>query len=151
MAELSASIGAVTQSGVGQNFYIWGIQISGIGSLATGINFLVTIIKMRAPGMKWMKMPMFTWSVFSTCIIILFAFPILTVTLALLFLDRFGGAHFFTLDMGGNPMMYINLIWMWGHPEVYIVVLPAFGVFSEIVSTFSKKNCLVTNQWYLRC
>ncbi|CAM4417873.1 cbb3-type cytochrome c oxidase subunit I [Paenibacillus xylanexedens] len=126
--------------GVGQNFYIWGIQISGIGSLATGINFLVTIIKMRAPGMRWMKMPMFTWSVFSTCIIILFAFPILTVTLALLFLDRFAGAHFFTLDLGGNPMMYINLIWMWGHPEVYIVVLPAFGVFSEIVSTFSRKK-----------
>ncbi|MDF2650394.1 MAG: quinol oxidase subunit 1 [Paenibacillus sp.] len=126
--------------GVGQNFYIWGIQISGIGSLATGINFIVTILKMRAPGMKMMKMPMFTWSVFSSCIMIIFAFPILTVTLALLFLDRFLGAHFFTLDGGGNPMMYINLIWMWGHPEVYIVVIPAFGIFSEIVSTFSKKK-----------
>lgn len=126
--------------GVGQNFYIWGIQISGIGSLATGINFIVTILKMRAPGMKLMKMPMFTWSVFSSCIMIIFAFPILTVTLALLFLDRFLGAHFFTLDGGGNPMMYINLIWMWGHPEVYIVVVPAFGIFSEIVSTFSKKK-----------
>lgn len=126
--------------GVGQNFYIWGIQISGIGSLATGINFIVTILKMRAPGMKLMKMPMFTWSVFSSCIMIIFAFPILTVTLALLFLDRFLGAHFFTLDGGGNPMMYINLIWMWGHPEVYIVVIPAFGIFSEIVSTFSKKK-----------
>ncbi|OAS16308.1 cbb3-type cytochrome c oxidase subunit I [Paenibacillus oryzisoli] len=126
--------------GVGQNFYIWGIQISGIGSLATGINFIVTILKMRTPGMKLMNMPMFTWSVFSSCVIIIFAFPILTVTLALLFLDRFLGAHFFTLDGGGNPMMYINLIWMWGHPEVYIVVLPAFGIFSEIVSTFSKKK-----------
>ncbi|AEI45690.1 cbb3-type cytochrome c oxidase subunit I [Paenibacillus mucilaginosus] len=126
--------------GVGQNFYIWGIQISGIGSLATGINFIVTILKMRAPGMTLMKMPMFTWSVFSSCIIIIFAFPILTVTLALLFLDRFLGAHFFTLDGGGNPMMYINLIWMWGHPEVYIVILPAFGIFSEIVATFSKKT-----------
>ncbi|KQX66951.1 cbb3-type cytochrome c oxidase subunit I [Paenibacillus sp. Root444D2] len=126
--------------GVGQNFYIWGIQISGIGSLATGINFIVTILKMRAPGMKLMKMPMFTWSVFSSCIMIIFAFPILTVTLALLFLDRFLGAHFFTLDGGGNPMMYINLIWMWGHPEVYIVVVPAFGIFSEVVSTFSKKK-----------
>lgn len=126
--------------GVGQNFYIWGIQISGIGSLATGINFIVTILKMRAPGMKLMKMPMFTWSVFSSCIMIIFAFPILTVTLALLFLDRFFGAHFFTLDGGGNPMMYINLIWMWGHPEVYIIVVPAFGIFSEIVSTFSKKK-----------
>ncbi|NQX64529.1 cbb3-type cytochrome c oxidase subunit I [Paenibacillus alba] len=126
--------------GVGENFYIWGIQISGIGSLATGINFIVTILKMRAPGMKLMKMPMFTWSVFSSCIMIIFAFPILTVTLALLFLDRFLGAHFFTLDGGGNPMMYINLIWMWGHPEVYIVVVPAFGIFSEVVSTFSKKK-----------
>ncbi|TKJ85675.1 cytochrome ubiquinol oxidase subunit I [Paenibacillus sp. CFBP13512] len=126
--------------GPGQNFYIWGIQISGIGSLATGINFLVTIIKMRAPGMTFMKMPMFTWSVFATCVIIIFAFPILTVTLALLFIDRFAGAHFFTLDGGGNPMMYINLIWMWGHPEVYIVILPAFGIFSEIVSVFSRKK-----------
>lgn len=126
--------------GVGQNFYIWGIQISGIGSLATGINFIVTILKMRAPGMKLMQMPMFSWSVLSSCIIIIFAFPILTVTLALLFIDRFFGAHFFTMAGGGNPMMYVNLIWMWGHPEVYIVVLPAFGIFSEIVSTFSRKR-----------
>lgn len=126
--------------GVGQDFYIWGIQISGIGSLMTGINFIVTILKMRAPGMKLMKMPMFPWSVLSSCIAIIFAFPILTVTLALLFLDRYLGAHFFTLDGGGNPMMYINLIWMWGHPEVYIIVLPAFGIFSEIVATFSKKK-----------
>jgi cytochrome aa3-600 menaquinol oxidase subunit 1 len=126
--------------GVGQDFYIWGIQISGIGSLMTGINFIVTILKMRAPGMKLMKMPMFTWSVLSSCLTIILAFPILTVTLALLFIDRFLGAHFFTLDSGGNPMMYINLIWMWGHPEVYIIILPAFGIFSEIVSTFSKKR-----------
>ncbi|MCU6710706.1 cbb3-type cytochrome c oxidase subunit I [Paenibacillus sp. J5C_2022] len=126
--------------GVGQDFYIWGIQISGIGSLATGINFIVTILKMRAPGMKLMQMPMFSWSVLSSSVTILFAFPILTVTLFLLFLDRYLGAHFFTLDGGGNPMMYINLIWMWGHPEVYIVVLPAFGIFSEIVATFSKKK-----------
>ncbi|WP_274364884.1 cbb3-type cytochrome c oxidase subunit I [Paenibacillus thermotolerans] len=126
--------------GLGQNFYIWGIQISGIGSLATGINFIVTILKMRAPGMKLMKMPLFSWSVLSSCITIIFAFPILTVTLALLFLDRFLGAHFFTLDGGGNPMMYINLIWMWGHPEVYIVILPAFGIFSEVVATFAKKK-----------
>ncbi|MBO7743332.1 cbb3-type cytochrome c oxidase subunit I [Paenibacillus sp. MWE-103] len=126
--------------GVGQNFYIWGIQISGIGSLATGINFIVTILKMRAPGMKLMKMPMFTWSVFSSSVIIIFAFPILTVTLALLFIDRFLGGHLFTMDGGGNPMMYVNLIWMWGHPEVYIVVLPAFGIFSEIVATFSRKR-----------
>lgn len=134
LSELSGS------PGVGQDFYIWGIQISGIGSLATGINFVVTILKMRAPGMKLMKMPMFTWSVLSSCVTIMFAFPILTVTLFLLFLDRYLGAHFFTLDGGGNPMMYINLIWMWGHPEVYIVILPAFGIFSEIVATFSKKK-----------
>ncbi|GAA4719765.1 cbb3-type cytochrome c oxidase subunit I [Brevibacillus fulvus] len=126
--------------GPGQNFYIWGIQISGIGSLATGINFLVTILKMRAPGMKLMKMPLFSWSVLSSSIMIIFAFPILTVTLALLFIDRYFGAHFFTMTQGGNPMMYVNLIWMWGHPEVYILVIPAFGVFSEIVATFSKKR-----------
>lgn len=134
LSELSGS------PGLGQDFYIWGIQISGIGSLATGINFVVTILKMRAPGMKLMKMPMFSWSVLSSSITIILAFPILTVTLFLLFIDRYLGAHFFTLDGGGNPMMYINLIWMWGHPEVYIVVLPAFGIFSEIVSTFSKKK-----------
>ncbi|KRE40142.1 cbb3-type cytochrome c oxidase subunit I [Paenibacillus sp. Soil522] len=134
LSELSGS------PGLGQDFYIWGIQISGIGSLATGINFVVTILKMRAPGMKLMQMPMFVWSVLSSCITIMFAFPILTVTLFLLFIDRYLGAHFFTLDGGGNPMMYINLIWMWGHPEVYIIVLPAFGIFSEIVSTFSKKK-----------
>ncbi|MCC3375129.1 cbb3-type cytochrome c oxidase subunit I [Cohnella sp. REN36] len=126
--------------GVGQDFYIWGIQISGIGSLMTGINFIVTILKMRAPGMKLMKMPMFSWSVLSSCLTIILAFPILTVTLALLFIDRYFGAHFFTLDGGGNPMMYINLIWMWGHPEVYIVILPAFGIFSEVVATFSRKK-----------
>ncbi|WP_214626645.1 cbb3-type cytochrome c oxidase subunit I [Paenibacillus agaridevorans] len=134
LSELSGS------PGVGQDFYIWGIQISGIGSLATGINFVVTILKMRAPGMKLMKMPMFSWSVLSSCVTIMLAFPILTVTLFLLFLDRYLGAHFFTLDGGGNPMMYLNLIWMWGHPEVYIVVLPAFGIFSEIVATFAKKK-----------
>jgi cytochrome aa3-600 menaquinol oxidase subunit 1 len=126
--------------GVGQDFYLWGIQISGIGSLMTGINFIATILKMRAPGMSLMKMPMFSWSVLSSSITIIFAFPILTATLALLFLDRYLGAHFFTLDGGGNPMMYINLIWMWGHPEVYIVVLPAFGIFSEVVAAFSKKR-----------
>lgn len=126
--------------GVGQNFYIWGIQISGIGSLMTGINFIVTILKMRAPGMTLMKMPMFSWSVLASSLTIILAFPILTVTLFLLFLDRFLGAHFFTLDGGGNPMMYINLIWMWGHPEVYIVVLPAFGIFSEVTATFAKKR-----------
>lgn len=128
-----------TSPGPGENFYIWGIQLSGIGSLATGINFIVTILKMRTKGMSLMKMPLFTWSVLAASITIIIAFPVLTVTLALLFVDRFAGAHFFTILHGGYPMMYINLIWMWGHPEVYIVVLPAFGIYSEVVSTFSKK------------
>lgn len=126
--------------GVGENFWIWGVQISGIGSLATGINFVVTILKMRAPGMKMKYMPLFSWSVLSACITILAAFPVLTIALALLFVDRFFGAHIFTMTQGGNPMMFINLIWMWGHPEVYIVVLPAFGIYSEVVSTFSRKK-----------
>nr|WP_219836930.1 cbb3-type cytochrome c oxidase subunit I [Paenibacillus sp. R14(2021)] len=126
--------------GVGEDFYIWGVQISGIGSLMTGINFIVTIVKMRAPGMTWSRVPIFTWSVLSSCIAIIVAFPVLTVTLALVFLDRFLGAHFFTTDGGGNAMMYVNLIWMWGHPEVYIIVLPAFGVFSEVVAAFSRKR-----------
>lgn len=126
--------------GPGQNFWLWGVQISGIGSLATGINFIATILKCRAPGMTLMKMPLFTWSVLAACITICFAFPVLTVTLALLFIDRFADGHFFTMTGGGNPMMYVNLIWMWGHPEVYIVVLPAFGIYSEIVATFSKKR-----------
>jgi cytochrome aa3-600 menaquinol oxidase subunit 1 len=126
--------------GPGQNFWIWGIQISGIGSLATGINFVVTILKMRTPSMRLRDMPLFTWSVLSSSIAILGAFPILTVALIMLTIDRLFGGHFFTMDAGGNPMMWVNLIWMWGHPEVYIVVLPGFGVFSEVVATFSKKR-----------
>jgi cytochrome aa3-600 menaquinol oxidase subunit I len=127
-------------SGPGQNFYIMGLSISGIGSLATGINFIVTILKMRAPGMRLMDMPLFTWSVLSSCLTILIAFPVLTVALALLAVDRLMGGHFFTMLHGGNPMLFINLFWMWGHPEVYIAVLPAFGIFSEVVSTFSRKK-----------
>ena len=126
--------------GVGVDYWIWALQISGIGSLLSGINFMVTIFKMRAPGMTLMKMPIFSWSVLCSMFLVAFAFPILTVTLTLLSLDRLLGMHFFTSDMGGNPMMYINLIWAWGHPEVYILVLPAFGIFSEIVSTFSSKR-----------
>ncbi len=132
--------GIAFSPGVGVDYWIWSIQIAGIGSLLSGINFLVTILKMRAPGMSLMKMPLFSWSVLNTTALIIFAFPILTVTLALLALDRTMGMHFFTSDFGGNPMMYINLIWAWGHPEVYILVLPAFGVFSEIVPTFSGKK-----------
>lgn len=126
--------------GVGVDYWIWSLQIAGIGSLLSGINFFVTILKMRAPGMKLMQMPIFTWSALTSTFLIMFAFPILTATLALLSLDRLIDTNFFTSDGGGNPMMYVNLIWAWGHPEVYILVLPAFGIFSEVVATFSRKK-----------
>lgn len=126
--------------GVGVDYWIWSLQIAGIGSLMSGINFITTILKLRAKGMNMMKMPMFAWSVFGSMVLVAFAFPILTVTLTLLYLDRTLGMHFFTAGGGGNAMMYVNLIWAWGHPEVYILVLPAFGVFSEIVPTFSRKR-----------
>ncbi|MCD8524598.1 MAG: cytochrome o ubiquinol oxidase subunit I [Gammaproteobacteria bacterium] len=125
---------------VGVDYYIWSVQISGLGSLLSGINFFVTILKMRCPGMTLMRLPVFTWSVLASSILIIIAFPILTVTLALLLFDRYFGMHFFTVDFGGNAMMYVNLIWAWGHPEVYILILPAFGVFSEVVATFCKKR-----------
>lgn len=126
--------------GVGVDYWIWSLQLSGIGSLLSGINFIVTILKMRAPGMTLMKMPVFSWSVLISMTMVIFAFPILTVTLTLLYLDRTMGMHFFTAGDGGNMMMYVNLIWAWGHPEVYILVLPAFGIFSEVVATFSRKR-----------
>lgn len=126
--------------GPGENFYIMALQISGIGSMATGINFLVTILRMRAPGMTLMRMPLFSWSTLAASIIIIYAFPALTIALGLLLIDRVAGAHFFSMDHGGNPMMYTNLFWIWGHPEVYIVILPAFGVFSEIFPAFSGKR-----------
>ena len=126
--------------GVGVDYYIWALQISGIGTLLSGINFFVTILKMRCPGMTLMRMPIFTWTALAAMILVIISFPILTVTISLLFLDRFMGMHFFTSSFGGNPMMYINLIWAWGHPEVYILILPAFGVFSEVVATFCKKR-----------
>jgi cytochrome o ubiquinol oxidase subunit 1 len=126
--------------GVGVDYWIWSLQIAGIGSLLSGVNFITTILKLRARGMNLMKMPMFAWSVFGAMTLVIFAFPILTVTLTLLYLDRALGMHFFTAAGGGNPMMYVNLIWAWGHPEVYILVLPSFGIFSEIVSTYSRKR-----------
>lgn len=126
--------------GVGVDYWIWSLQIAGIGSLLSGINFFVTILKMRCKGMTLMKMPMFSWSVLGSTTLIIFAFPILTVALSLLALDRTLGMHFFTSGEGGNAMMYVNLIWAWGHPEVYILILPAFGVFSEVVATFSRKR-----------
>ncbi|MGL9759798.1 MAG: cytochrome o ubiquinol oxidase subunit I [Symbiopectobacterium sp.] len=126
--------------GVGVDYWIWSLQISGLGTTLTGVNFFATIVRMRAPGMTLMKMPVFTWTALCTNALIIAAFPILTVTIALLTLDRYLGTHFFTNDMGGNMMMYINLIWAWGHPEVYILVLPVFGVYSEVVATFCKKR-----------
>ncbi len=125
---------------VGVDYYIWALQIAGVGTLLSGINLVATIVKMRAPGMTLMKMPVFTWTALCTNILIVAAFPVLTAVLALLGADRYLGTHFFTNTLGGNPMMYVNMIWIWGHPEVYILILPAFGVFSEVVSTFSDKR-----------
>jgi cytochrome o ubiquinol oxidase subunit 1 len=125
--------------GVGVDYYLWAVQISGIGTLMTGINFVTTVLKMRCPGMSLLRMPIFCWTVLASSLIIVAVFPILTATLAMLSLDRVFGWHYFTADLGGNPMMFMNLIWAWGHPEVYILVLPAFGIFSEVFSTFSGK------------
>jgi len=125
---------------VGVDYYIWSLQIAGVGTLLSGVNLIATIVKMRAPGMSMMKMPVFTWTSLCTNILIVAAFPVLTAVLVLLSLDRYAGTNFFTNDLGGNAMMYVNLIWIWGHPEVYILVLPAFGIFSEVVSTFSGKR-----------
>ncbi|WP_448099386.1 cytochrome o ubiquinol oxidase subunit I [Luteibacter yeojuensis] len=125
---------------VGVDYYIWSLQVAGVGTTLSGINLIATIVKMRAPGMSMMKMPIFTWTSLCTNVLIVAAFPVLTAVLVLLSLDRYAGTNFFTNDFGGNAMMYVNLIWIWGHPEVYILVLPVFGVFSEVVSTFSRKR-----------
>jgi cytochrome o ubiquinol oxidase subunit 1 len=132
--------GILQSPGVGVDYYIWALQIAGGGTLLSGINFVVTIVKMRAPGMTMMKMPIFTWTALCTNILIVAAFPVLTAVMTLLTLDRYLDMNFFTNDLGGNAMMYVNLIWIWGHPEVYILILPLFGVFSEIVSTYSGKR-----------
>jgi cytochrome o ubiquinol oxidase subunit I len=124
---------------VGVDYYLWLLQISGIGTLFAGINMVTTILKLRAPGMIYFRMPVFCWSALTSSILIVVAFPILTATFAMLLLDRYVGMHFFTNDAGGNMMMYVNLFWAWGHPEVYILILPAFGVFSEVIATFSGK------------
>jgi cytochrome o ubiquinol oxidase subunit 1 len=126
--------------GVGMDYYIWSIQIAGVGTLLSAINFFVTIIMMRCKGMTLMRMPVFTWTSLCSMILVIIVFPILTATLAMLGADRLLGMHFFTSSFGGNPMMYVNLIWAWGHPEVYILILPAFGIFSEVVAAFSKKR-----------
>ena len=137
--------------GSGVDYWIWALQISGIGTTLSGINFLVTIIKMRAPGMTLKKMPIFSWSVLGGMMMVLAAFPVLTATLTMLSLDRVLGMHFFTSELGGNPMLYVNLIWAWGHPEVYILILPAFGIFSEVVATFARKRLFgyMTMVWAL--
>ena len=126
--------------GVGVDYHIWGLQLGGAGTRLPGVTLIVTPFNMRAPGMTMMRMPIFVWTSLCSNILIVASFPILTATLALLTLDRYAGTNFFTNDLGGNPMMYVNLIWIWGHPEVYILVLPAFGIFSEIVATFSGKR-----------
>jgi cytochrome o ubiquinol oxidase subunit I len=125
--------------GVGVDYYLWSLQISGIGTLLSGVNFVTTILKVRAPGMSYMRMPVFCWTALASNLLIVAAFPVLTALFAMLLLDRYLGFHFFTLDAGGNAMMYVNLFWVWGHPEVYILVLPAFGIYSEVSATFSRK------------
>jgi cytochrome o ubiquinol oxidase subunit 1 len=125
--------------GVGVDYYLWALQISGVGTLLSGINLATTILKMHAPGMTYTRMPIFCWTALASNLLIVAAFPILTATFAMLLLDRYLGFHFFTNELGGNPMMYVNLIWAWGHPEVYILALPAFGIFSEVISTFAGK------------
>src|SRR3979490_1199740 len=126
--------------GVGVDYYLWSLEISGIGTLVAGINLVTTVLKLRARGMSYLRMPMFCWTTLATNLLIVAAFPILTATLAMLILDRYFGFHFFTNEAGGNMMMFMNPIWAWGHPEVYILILPAFGIFSEVVSTFSGKS-----------
>jgi len=126
--------------GVGVDYYLWALEISGVGSLLAGINLVTTILKIRAPGMTTMRMPIFCWTALASNLLIVAAFPILTATLGMLLLDRYVGMHFFTNDAGGNAMLFFNLIWAWGHPEVYILILPAFGVFSEVIATFCAKT-----------
>ena len=125
--------------GVGVDYYLWALIISGVGTLVAGVNLTTTILKMRAPGMSYLRMPIFTWTALAGNLLITAAFPILTATLIMLTLDRYLGFHFFTDEKGGNSMMFMNLVWAWGHPEVYILALPAYGIFSEVISTFSGK------------
>ncbi|MGV3655356.1 MAG: cytochrome o ubiquinol oxidase subunit I [Noviherbaspirillum sp.] len=132
--------GILASPGVGVDYYIWSLQVAGVGTTLSGINLIATIVKMRAPGMSWMKMPVFTWTSLCTNVLIVASFPVLTAVLALLSLDRIFATNFFTNDLGGNAMMYVNLIWIWGHPEVYILILPCFGIFSEVVATYCRKR-----------
>src|ERR1700688_4335281 len=132
--------GIIASPDVGVDYFIWSLQVAGVGTMLSGVNLIATIVKMRAPGMSMKKMPIFTWTALCTNVLIVAAFPVLTAVLGMLSLDRMVGTNFFTNDMGGNAMMYVNLIWIWGHPEVYILILPVFGVFSEVTATFSGKR-----------
>jgi len=144
--------GLLQSPDVGVDYYLWSLQVAGVGTTLSGINLIATILKMRAPGMKLMKMPVFTWTALCTNVLIVATFPVLAATLALLTADRYLGTNFFTNDLGGNAMLYVNLIWIWGHPEVYILVLPVFGIFSEVVSTFSGKRLFgYTSMVYATC
>ena len=125
--------------GVGVDYWIWAVQIGSVGTTLASINIIMTIIKLRAPGMTWTRMPIFCWTALSTSVVGLSSFPVFTAAVALLSLDRYAGTHFFTPGLGGNLMLYTDLFWIWGHPEVYYVILPAFGIISEIVPTFSEK------------
>ncbi|AOM83300.1 Cytochrome c oxidase polypeptide I [Salisediminibacterium beveridgei] len=129
-----------TSPGHGLDYYVLGLQVSGLGTLIGGINFLVTVINMRAPGMSMMRMPLFTWSSFVASMLILFAFPALTIGLLLLMLERLFDAQYFVVASGGNVIIWQHLFWIFGHPEVYILILPAFGIFSEVLATFAKKR-----------
>ena len=132
--------GIVASPDEGVDYYIWGLQIAGVGTTLSAINLATTILKMRCPGMTMMRMPVFTWTALCTNVLIVAIFPVLTATLTLLALDRYAGMNFFTNELGGNPMLYINLIWIWGRPEVYVLILPAFGIFSEVAATFCGKR-----------
>src|SRR5205814_1157071 len=121
------------------DFWLLGLQILGIASLAAGFNFIVTILNMRAPGMRMLRLPPFTWMTLITQFLVITAFPVITVALVLLMFDRFFGTHFFVPQGGGDPILWQHLFWMFGHPEVYILILPAMGVVSEVLPTFSKK------------
>ncbi|MEM6620772.1 MAG: cytochrome o ubiquinol oxidase subunit I [Pseudomonadota bacterium] len=144
--------GLTFSPGVGMDYYLWSLNIAGIGTTLSGINLIVTLVKMRAPGMTWMKLPVFCWTTLCTNVLIVATFPVLSATLALLTADRYLDTNFFTNDLGGNPMMYVNLIWIWGHPEVYILTLPIFGIFSEVVPTFSRKRLFgYTSMVYATC
>ncbi len=144
--------GLLQSPDVGVDYSLWSLQVAGVGTTLSGINLIATILKMRAPGMKLMKMPVFTWTALCTNVLIVATFPVLAATLALLTADRYLGTNFFTNDLGGNAMLYVNLIWIWGHPEVYILVLPVFGIFSEVVSTFSGKRLFgYTSMVYATC